>query len=539
MKHYIPQFRQILLTERTIDSSSVRRLNYSAALLSLLLFVGIGAAQAQQPDPLTITKDGKVGVGTATPANKLSVAGAADISGKLSVTGDADFSGTVGIGTSDLGTSKFKIGNSSGDFAHFRFDAVGGGEFEFVGWANGWNINSKTPGKNLYLNRDTNSDVLIGSFGKEMVVRGDSGYVGIGINNPVDASLQIVQSATNAARKDLFQVQHAGNNSFLVSAFGQSHPISPATMQLAAWNGEQNIAIVTDSRQNLLDGGSTKGIFIKSGGNVGIGTTSPGKGKLEISGTASGDKPGFSSLKWLNPGGVNTGGSPNEALSIYASGNIGASAVFVFSDERIKNIRGRSDGARDLETLLGIEITDYEYDDVIGNGRAPHKKVIGQQVEKVFPEAVTKSTDVVPDIYQKATIKDGWVMLATTLKKGDRVRLIGRNQEGLHEVLEISDGRFRTAFAPEGDQVFVYGREVKDFRSVDYDAISMLNVSATQQIKKEKDMEVKALQEENAALRGQLAEQEKRLAAIEARLVSDNQPTVRSASLKTIKQPKQ
>jgi hypothetical protein len=28
----------------------------------------------------------------------------------------------------------------------------------------------------------------------------------------------------------------------------------------------------------------------------------------------------------------------------------------------------------------------------------------------------------------------------------------------------------------------VYGREVADFRSVDYDAISMLNVSATQEL---------------------------------------------------------
>ncbi len=76
----------------------------------------------------------------------------------------------------------------------------------------------------------------------------------------------------------------------------------------------------------------------------------------------------------------------------------------------------------------------------------------------------------------------------------------------------------------------------------------MLNVSATQQIKKEKDEEVKALQEENAILRGQLAEQEKRLAELEAKdkvrdeklaaiqslLVSQEQPTTRNASLKKL-----
>jgi hypothetical protein len=52
----------------------------------------------------------------------------------------------------------------------------------------------------------------------------------------------------------------------------------------------------------------------------------------------------------------------------------------------------------------------------------------------------------------------------------------------IHEVLEVSEGKFRTEFAADGDEVFVYGREVNDFRNVDYDAIAMLNVSATQEL---------------------------------------------------------
>ena len=122
---------------------------------------------------------------------------------------------------------------------------------------------------------------------------------------------------------------------------------------------------------------------------------------------------------------------------------------------------------------------------MVGKGDAPHKKVIAQQVETVFPQAMSKHTDVVPDIYKVAACKDGWVALATGLQKGNRVKLIADKAEGIFEVLEVTKDQFRTDFKPEGEKVFVFGREVNDFRTVDYDAIAMLNVSATQELAKQ------------------------------------------------------
>src|SRR5262249_44344129 len=150
------------------------------------------------------------------------------------------------------------------------------------------------------------------------------------------------------------------------------------------------------------------------------------------------------------------------------------------------------------------EVTDYSYIDSLSHGIGTHKKLIGQQMLKVFPQAVSRSTDVVPDIYQKAAINDGWVQLATNLNKGERVRLITGKNQSIHEVLEVAEGQFRTDFATDGDEVFVYGREVDDFLNIDYDAVAMLNVSATQQIKKELDAEVQALRQENSDLRARL-----------------------------------
>lgn len=186
-----------------------------------------------------------------------------------------------------------------------------------------------------------------------------------------------------------------------------------------------------------------------------------------------------------------------------------------FSDERIKNVVGRSDGAADLRTLLSIEVTDYSYRDVFEKGEGAHKKLVAQRVEQVFPLAVTKVTDVVPDIFQPAPCAAGWVELATDLKRGERVRLISDGAVGVYEVLEVADDKFRTDFEPEGDTVFVYGREVDDFRVIDYDAVAMLNVSATQELKREKDEEVRALRVECAELRAANEALSKRLRLLE------------------------
>jgi hypothetical protein len=221
--------------------------------------------------------------------------------------------------------------------------------------------------------------------------------------------------------------------------------------------------------------------------------------------------------------------------------------LIISSDARIKSIAGRSNAVRDLELLQQIEVTDYTYIDSVAKGTGESKKVIAQQVAKVFPQAVSLHTEVVPDIYRKATIKDGWVQLATDLKVGERVKVVSDQKEKVYEVLEVAAGKFRAEVGAEGETVFVYGREVKDFHAVDYEAIAMLNVSATQQVKRDQDAAVKTLTAENAELRAQVAAQrrqlaefasraqtqETRLAAIERLVRTGGAATPRPASVKS------
>ncbi|PKV50551.1 endosialidase-like protein [Aquimarina sp. MAR_2010_214] len=188
---------------------------------------------------------------------------------------------------------------------------------------------------------------------------------------------------------------------------------------------------------------------------------------------------------------------PNN-YSIYAESRIAAKEFNAHSDARIKTIKGVSNAKKDLETLSKIQVTNYQMKDTIEKGTQQYKKVIAQQVKKVFPQAVNNTiTQIVPNIYQASEINQGWVSLSdSNIKIGDKVKLIFTETTELVEVLEVTDKQIKVASKKEG-KVFVYGTQVHDFHTVDYDAISMLNVSATQELIRQ----IEALKKENETIK--------------------------------------
>ena len=248
------------------------------------------------------------------------------------------------------------------------------------------------------------------------------------------------------------------------------------------------------------NGGSWK-LAVTSAGNVGIGTTSPTKGKVQIEGHTKYTKPeGYEFWKRGGKGSTEKNGW-NAPYSLYANKFIGAQEFNAWSDLRIKEVEGSSNSRADLETLLKIDITDYTYKDKLTKGNKPQKKVIGQQIAEVFPQAVGTHTDVVPDVLQFAPIDNGWIDLPNHgLAAGERVKIFSKiDDKAIYTVESATEDRFQVSTDYE-DQVFVYGHEVDDFHVVDYDAISMLNVSATQELYKI----IEKLQAEVTTLKAQL-----------------------------------
>jgi uncharacterized coiled-coil protein SlyX len=331
------------------------------------------------------------------------------------------------------------------------------------------------------------------------------GLVGVGTTSPQDALH--VRFTNTAGGMTGLAVQNLGSTATSYSgmlffdqngALGQFQGFNNSTHEYRINN------VASSGSINFMIASSSK-FKVANNGYIGINNSAPAL-PLDIVGSANGTN--VPAITYFQQGNTSDftqyAGGPADLLSIRATGGVLAYWFAATSDERMKHIKGQSDGAADLRKLLGIKITDFLFKDAVEKGTRPQKKVIAQQVEKVFPEAVSKTTDVVPDIYRKASINNGWVELATDLKVGDRVRLITeRGHRAVHEVLEVKGDKFRTDFAEDAGEVFVYGREVKDFRVVDYEAIAMLNVSATQELNRlitQQDGEIQALTARLAAL---------------------------------------
>ncbi len=411
-----------------------------------LLFAAATSPTSTSGDVLTLQNNGNVGIDNSAPATSLEVGGSATIDGTLFM----------------KNAQVMSANNASGTAENFLWPRWNDNVMYLNYGSSGLSIRNNASTPVMFMQPDGNVNL---------------GNLGVYSSQPDEATLAVSPSTLTGCNLELLKPGSTIGYQFVVESGG---------LDIC----EHNVACTRLYLQN-------------STGRVGIGTGTPQAGlDVEVTGQISG-----STWSYARAGvpfsTTQFSGSPN--IDIYTSGAMGATVYYAFSDARIKNIVGLSSTAKDLTTLRGIQVTDFTYKDVVAKGAGPVKKVIAQQVEKVYPQAVSKGRGVVPDIYHLAPVQNGWVQLATDLKAGERVRLLQEQASSVYEVLAVTNGAFQVDLPAATRQVFVYGREVEDFRTVDYEALAMLNVSATQELAKRLD-NVEAREARLAALEQKAAQ---------------------------------
>ena len=399
-----------------------------------------------------------VGIGNTSPGAKLEVAGQVKITG-----------GTPGLN---------KV---------LRSDAAGLATWEPV--PAGTALQDADADTKVQVEESADEDkIRFDTFGAERMIIDNTGNVGIGttspdrllnLESPTGAQMLFTRNDNNTNDGEMMgEILFDNNDDTAPSSVDAAVVIRGiASQDQGNSNKGGHLSFLTKNK-SAGNVNATERMRLTADGRLGIGTSSP-IAPLHVETSNSASYGNFTFYSNTGVGGPCCGGSVNQ-VSIHANGRVMASEFDAYSDARIKNVIGVSNGGSDLQNLLKLEITDYNMKDKSKDVK-PYKKVIAQQVEQVYPQAVSTITDVVPDIYSVASIKHGYVALPANVTVGEKVKLIFESGVELATVVSVDQAGFKVDIDRSGD-VFVYGREVSDFRTVDYEAISMLNVSATQEL---------------------------------------------------------
>ena len=161
------------------------------------------------------------------------------------------------------------------------------------------------------------------------------------------------------------------------------------------------------------------------------------------------------------------------------------------SDKRIKtNIIDINDTSA-IAIIRQIQPKIYNYIDVVERGTKPVWGFIAQEIRDILDHSVTITKDFIPDIYELAEVLNTNTIKLNTkttvnFEVDKKIRLIIENKYVETNITSILDDyTFTVEENISQSTMFVYGREVDDFHTLNKDAIFTVATAALQEVDKE------------------------------------------------------
>jgi len=467
---------------------------------------------------MTLTTAGNVGIGTRTPSSRLTV---------QSLTNDFGLThtdGTVTVGSfigNFQGATGGWLGTKSAHPLNF-FTSNGAAQMTLSTNGN-FGIGTVTPLEKLTIQTPEDSYGISHRTNTGKVLATLFGGTSAGIGTFSNTAMRIFSnSVSRMLISPTGDVSIMGNVGIGVESLNARFQIgnifSPLLYGIAATHdfgiaGVNGGILVIDQQPNgTIIQPSTDIILmprVNGHGRVGINTATPGY-PLEVADDILSPSYNHSFFSVSIQGNIYSGATVASAnVSIYAARGVMGAEFDAFSDARIKDIKGISSSKKDLETINALQITDYTLKDKIKYGNKSFKKVIAQEVEKVYPQVVSQHADFIPNVYQltnKIEQTPNGLLLSFVGdhhigKKAKKLRVLLPAEENMksYDIISVpySNQVIINAPAIKSDKVFVYGEEVDDFRTIDYEGLAILNISATQEISKLLTQQEKAIKMQN------------------------------------------
>ena len=254
----------------------------------------------------------------------------------------------------------------------------------------------------------------------------------------------------------------------------------------------------TNPEQAIDVNGNIKGSIFYAD-RAGVGTTAINT-LLSVASTTS--YSGSINGNWniITNAGSSTGNSTSSSPNMCA--DFGSSVwvkdkILITSDERMKkNIEDVNDDSA-LQKILLIQPKIFKYRDVLQYGTSNIYGFIAQQVKEILPEAVKSDNEsFIPNIYDVAKassniITTSNVNINNILSTSNIIKYYDEDGKAYESQVKdiISSNMFEISDDVSSSNILIYGSKVNDFHTLDNNYIFTLNVSATQELKRQIDIQ--------------------------------------------------
>jgi hypothetical protein len=254
-----------------------------------------------------------------------------------------------------------------------------------------------------------------------------------------------------------------------------------------------NDMVIRSSNRLLLQSGMGKAsIKIGTNNNIALGIDTPTTYPITIGSSLDGTATTLPTYAIAGVGayiGNQTAGlTPNIVLGITNS-TVFTTGFYLYSDERIKKDIKPLENSLDL--INKINPISFKYIDYVQKGTINNYGVIAQEIEKIIPEVVNSHKDYIPNIYKNVDKYDNDLLRlyikTDELSVGDNIKIYDiNNKYHYKKIIEIAED-YIVIDEPienyeEGTDVFIFGKEVDEVKNVNYEALFVINIKATQEL---------------------------------------------------------
>lgn len=409
-----------------------------------------------------------------------------------------------------------RVGNPSipAAFSLLVGNSLGGGQFGAAGGATDFSLDAAAGDVVLRAEKGHSLFLQSGPYRSSICLYKNSTNVGIGSSVP-RANLDVlgtpfmngsspVLTISGSTPSGIGQVPQG--TSYLLNAVGQditgialpaSQSFSYQAQSINLQTGSvgythSGVAYTSYGARMTINGGKTltTGSSSEPNRNATIDFFSSGDSNpvVRIGQRATYNTPQTYTFMGYNSANLSTASSSVIGYAIYATDNImvanGASFMAV-SDRRLKRDIMALPSSDSLRKIEALEMVSYRMKDPKQPGR--QLGVIAQQVQEVIPEAVKEGGDeYVANLLVRVLSVDGCRITLerdVEVQAGASVRLIGRSNRTIDaQIVAVFGPEWRLDREIEEDDWLVFGTKEERVLSVDKDTISMVAVSALQEL---------------------------------------------------------